>query len=111
MFDHFPRCVTGTRANASRTGHNPAVDTRGFTTIYRRLQMAGAVSNLAGAIDTFIFTVLLLPVHVAGLDRGRLVAINAIAFAIYMPFTLIVGWRVVRAEIRRMHAWLGPGRT
>jgi adenylate cyclase len=87
------------------------VEKRGFTRIYRRLQLVGALSNLAGAIDTFIFTVLLLPVNTQDLDRGRLILINAIAFAIYMPFTMVVGQRVVRGQVKRMHAWLGADRA
>jgi adenylate cyclase len=86
------------------------VDTRGFTTIYRRLQRAGALSNLAGAVDLFAFTALLLPVTPNGYDRGEATIWNAVVFAIYMPLTMVIGRRVISEHARRFQSWLEEGR-
>ena len=82
------------------------MDEQGFTTIHRRLQLAGALSNLAGAIDLFAFTALLLPVNLPNADRGELIVTNAIVFVPYMAFTMIVGRKVIRRHAARMRPWL-----
>jgi adenylate cyclase len=102
--------VTCTHAQVPPTGHNSGVDTRGFTTIYRRLQLAGGLSNLAGAIDLFIFTALLLPVTPSGYDRAEATLWNAVAFVIYMPITMVIGHHVIRRHAARLRPWLESGR-
>jgi adenylate cyclase len=86
------------------------VETQGFASIYRRLQIAGALSNLAGAVDLFIFTALLLPVTSEGYDRGTATFWNAVVFAIYMPATMIIGHHVIRRHAGRLKDWMDAGR-
>jgi adenylate cyclase len=78
--------------------------------IKRRLAWAAVVANLLGAIDVFVFGVLLLPVNADGVDRAHTVLVNGIVFVPYMAATLTAGSIVSFRQLGRVEAWLGSGR-
>jgi adenylate cyclase len=78
--------------------------------IERKLSRTGAIANLCGAIDLFLFTLLLLPADPESIDRGKATLINAAVFVPYMAVTLVIGRRWSLQHADRVAAWLAHDR-
>src|SRR3954452_22857418 len=82
-----------------------------LTRVQQRLQKAGSIANAAGAIDTFLFTALLLPTNAGHANQRRTALINAIAFVPFFAATMVVGQRWGKRESERLRPWLESGRS
>jgi adenylate cyclase len=75
----------------------------------RRLQRAARTANTAGALDLFVFALLLFPVH-QPVDRTKVIIINTIAFVVLLVGTYWLGDKLGARNTERTRSWLAAGR-
>jgi adenylate cyclase len=73
----------------------------------RRLQRIGMLANTAGALDTFVFVLVLLPPLIESDNQTLFIVINSVVFCVYLPLTLVLGTRTTRRQVAPLREWLG----
>ena len=73
----------------------------------RRLNRLGIVANGAGAIDTFVFLMFLLPPTFHNVDTTGAIVLNSIVFAIVLPTTFVLGTRWGYRASESLLDWVG----